>query len=343
MDNDNNGSFIRAYGLWIIGVLIVGAAIYFILCEFAPDGWLGTHGLRMLIIAVASLAAYFALRKCVPHFLHISIRKGQRGKKAKVELEKRTKTLSRVFVFTGTVIIVVVAAFMILAEFNINIGPLWAGFGVIGVAVGFGAQYLIRDIIGGLFVIIEDQYNVGDVVKISGIAGIVEEINLRRTVLRDLDGIVHFIPNGDSGVASNYTREWSRANLDIEVAYGTDLDHAISVINRVCSEMAEEPYWKEAIIKTPEVLRVNDLGSSGIEIKILGDTKPIRQWETMGEMRKRIKKAFDEEGIEIPWPHTKVYFGETKLPKGRKRAGEPIKPPREIPPEALPPDDAHQG
>lgn len=343
MSNSNTRHRMKVYGLWFIGIIACAAALYFILREYAPDGWLESHGLRILIIVAASIAASFALRWAIPHFLHVTIRKGQKGKKAAEELEERITTLSRVFAFTGTVVIILIAAFMILAELNINIAPLLAGFGIIGVAIGFGAQYLIRDLIGGLFVIMEDQYNIGDVVKISGIAGIVEDINLRRTVLRDLDGIVHFVPNGESGVASNYTREWSRVNLDIEVAYGTDLEHAISVINHVCTEMAQEPYWKEALIKIPEVLRVNKLGSSGIEIKILGDTKPIRQWETMGEIRKRVKKAFDEEGIEIPWPHTKVYFGEEQPEEGGKRAKRPSVPPRESRREALPPDDQFQG
>ncbi len=345
MSSNNTRHRIKVYGLWFVIILACAAALYFILREYAPDGWVESHGVRILIIIVASAAASFALRWSIPHFLHVTIRKGKRGKKAKEELEERVTTLSRVFAFTGTVVIVLIAAFMILAELNINIAPLLAGFGILGVAIGFGAQYLIRDLIGGLFVIIEDQYNIGDVVKISGIAGTVEDINLRRTVLRDLDGIVHFIPNGESGVASNYTREWSRVNMDIEVGYGTDLDHAISVINRVCAEMAEEPYWKEAWIKTPEVLRVNELGSSGIGIKIIGDTKPIRQWETMGEIRKRIKKVFDEEGIEIPWPHTKVYFGEEQPSDDRKRSKRKTTERRRVRREDLdlPPDDQFEG
>lgn len=335
-NNDNDKGLIRTYGLWIIAILVGGLAVYFAARELAPDGWIESHGVRILVIVAASIAACIALRKVTPRALHVTIRKGQKGKRVKEEMQKRTRTLSRVFVFTGTVLIVIIASFMVLAEFNINIAPLLTGLGIIGVAVGFGAQYLIRDIIGGIFVIVEDQYNVGDVVRIGTITGIVEEINLRRTIMRDLDGIVHFVPNGETGVASNYTREWSRVNLDISVAYGTDLDHAIEVTNSVCAEMAKEPYWKEAIIKTPEVLRVNKLGDSGIDIKILGDTKAMRQWETMGEIRKRVKKAFDEEGIEIPWPHTKVYFGETRGRKGRK--GKPL-PPREGPPDVLPPDD----
>ena len=311
--------------------------------------WLASHGVRIFIILLVSAILYLALRRLVPVVLKHVIRQKERGKRAEEELEQRIRTLSRVFVGTVAVLIIVAAVFMILAEIGINITPYLAGLGIAGVAFGFGAQNLVRDIIGGLFVIIEDQYDIGDVVRTGGITGIVEAINLRRTILRDLDGIVHTIPNGESGVASNYTKDWSRVNLNVSVAYGTDLEYAISVINRVCAEMAEEPYWKELILKTPEVLRVDNLGDSGIDIKILGDTKPIRQWETMGELRKRMKKAFDEEGIEIPWPHTKVYFGSTKPTRARKKALAPTEPPLDIlppelprevmPPKVLPPDE----
>jgi small conductance mechanosensitive channel len=150
---------------------------------------------------------------------------------------------------------------------------------------------------------------VGDVVKVADVVGLVEDINMRKTVLRDLDGIVHHVPNGEIRVASNYTRHFARVNLNIPVAYDTDLDYAIEVINRVCKEMAEEERWKKVIQTVPQVLRINELGDSGIDIKILGEVKPSEQWNVMGELRLRLKKAFDEEGIEIPWPHTKVYFG----------------------------------
>ncbi len=311
---------LKSYGTWILVFLILCAALYFVVVEFVPRDWFTTqgadwfkqHGVRILFIAVLAAALYFAVRKSIPRAMHLAIGKGKWTKKAKEEQDKRIKTLSKVFILTGGVLITVIALLMILSELGINIGPLIAGFGIIGIAVGFGAQYLIRDLIGGLFIIVEGQYNVGDVVKIGSISGLVEEINLRRTILRDLDGIVHFIPNGESGVVSNFTREWSRVNLNVLVAYNTDLDHAIAVINRVCKEMADEPYWKALIIKAPQVLRIDNLGASGIDIKILGDTKPIMQWDVMGEIRKRLKKAFDKEGIEIPWPHMKVYFGDTK-------------------------------
>jgi len=310
----------RSYVIWILVILVICAAIYFIVDEFVPRDWFSTqgadwfkqHGVRILGIAVVSTALYYALRKSIPRALSLTVGKGKWISKAKEEQDKRIRTLSRVFVLTSGVLILIIAVFMILSELGINIGPLIAGFGIVGIAVGFGAQYLIRDLIGGLFIIVEGQYNVGDVVKIGNISGLVEEINLRRTVLRDLDGIVHFVPNGESGIVSNFTKEWARVNLNVSVSYNTDLDHAIAVINRVCKEMAEEPAWKEAIIRTPQVLRVDNLGDSGIDIKILGDTKPIMQWDVMGEMRKRLKNAFDREGIEIPWPHMKVYFGDTK-------------------------------
>ena len=301
--------------------------------------WLLSHGVRILIIILVSVVIYIAMRRLVPLILKNAMRQRKKGKKAKESLEKRTKTLSGIFVTTGLLIIIASAAFMILDELGINIGPYLAAAGIVGVALGFGAQSLVKDIIGGIFIIVEDQYNIGDVIKIASISGTVEEINLRRTVLRDLDGIVHFIPNGESGVASNYTREWSRVNLNISVGYGEDLDNAISVINRVCAAMAKEPYWKGFILKTPEVLRVDNLGDSGIDIKILGDTKPIKQWETMGEIRKRIKKAFDEEGIEIPWPHTKVYFGQTEIPHSITEAIAPPRPHYK----ALPPEDEEGG
>jgi small-conductance mechanosensitive channel len=320
MEGEKTGSKLKSYSIWTVILLIIAAAIYFAVKGLVPDDWFATdgkawfidHGIRILFIIVFSTLLYLALRKAIPHAMQITMGKGKWTSKTKEEQFKRTKTLSKVFVVTGGILIMVIALFMILSELGVNIGPLIAGFGIVGVAVGFGAQYLIRDLIAGLFIIMENQYNVGDVVRISNISGIVEEINMRRTVMRDLDGIVHFIPNGESGVISNFTKEWSRVNMNISVSYGTDLDHAIAVINRICKEMAEEPDWKEIFITTPQVLRVDNLGDSGIDIKILGDTKPITQWAAMGEIRKRLKKAFDESGIEIPWPHMKVYFGDTK-------------------------------
>jgi len=270
--------------------------------------WLIEHGIPILIIVVVGAVLWFALNKFLPPIVRRTVaRTGY--KESKEGLEKRTNTLLSIFRGMGRVFIVIVVIMMILPELGIDIVPLVAGLGIAGFALGFGAQYLIRDIIAGTFIILENQYRVGDVVRVADIGGLVEEITLRKTVLRDLDGIVHHVPNGEIRAASNFTRHFARVNLNVSVGYGTDLDHAISVINRVGQELADHENWREMIVSPPQVLRVDNLGDSGIDIKILGDVKPIEQWAVMGELRLRIKKAFDAEGIEIPWPHTKVYFG----------------------------------
>jgi small-conductance mechanosensitive channel len=270
--------------------------------------WLIDHGIRILIIVVVGAVLWFALNKFLPPIVRRGVDR-TKYKESKEGLEKRTNTLLSIFKGMGRVFIIIVAIIMVFDEVGIPIAPVLAGFGIAGIAIGFGAQYLIRDLIAGIFIILENQYRVGDVVRVADIAGLVEDITLRKTVLRDLDGIVHHVPNGEIKTASNFTRHFSRVNLNISVGYGTDLDHAISVINRVGKELAEDEKWRKIIKSPPQVLRVDNLGDSGIDIKILGDVEPIRQWDVMGELRLRLKKAFDAEGIEIPWPHTKVYFG----------------------------------
>lgn len=270
--------------------------------------WLLEHGTRILIILALGIVLWLVLKKSLPPLLRRTMAR-HRQKESKKAFKKRTDTLLAVFIGAGKILIVMAVIFMVISELGIDIMPILAGFGIAGIAVGFGAQYLIRDLIAGVFIIMENQYRVGDVVKIADIWGLVEEVNLRKTVLRDLDGAVHHVPNGEINVASNYTRKFSRINLNISVAYDTDLDHAINVINRVGQELAADEKWSKVIVSAPYALRVDNLGDSGIEIKILGDVKPIEQWAVMGELRLRLKKAFDAEGIEIPWPHTKVYFG----------------------------------
>jgi len=269
--------------------------------------WLGAHGPHILVILVVGAVLWFALNKFLPPIVGrlMATTKGE----SKEGIKKRRDTLVGVLSGVGRVFIVVVAIMMILDEAGVPIASVLVGLGIAGLAIGFGAQYLIRDLIAGIFIILENQYRVGDVARVADIAGLVEEVTLRKTVLRDLDGIVHHVPNGEIRVASNFTRHFSRVNLNISVGYGTDLDHAISVINRVGKELAEDEKWRKVIKSPPQVLRVDNLGDSGIDIKILGDVKPIEQWAVMGELRLRLKKTFDAEGIEIPWPHTKVYFG----------------------------------
>jgi small-conductance mechanosensitive channel len=274
----------------------------------AVANWMVEHGIHILIIVIVGAVLWFVLNRLLPPIVGRAVAR-TKDKESKEGMEKRTNTLLSIFKGVGRVFILIVAIMMILDEVGVPVAPVLAGFGIAGIAIGFGAQYLIRDLIAGIFIILENQYRVGDVAKVADVAGLVEEVTLRKTVLRDLDGIVHHIPNGEIRIASNFTRHYARVNLNISVGYGTDLDHAISVINRVGKELAADENWRNVIKSPPQVLRVDNLGDSGIDIKILGDVKPMEQWAVMGELRLRLKKAFDAEGIEIPWPHTKVYFG----------------------------------
>ena len=310
-----NISFWSLEGIVLIIIVMTGIAIiiseegiYSIITVDMVQRWFLAHGTFIFVVLLLGAGLWYAMQKFLPVLLQRAMTQPKRGE-SREGMKKRADTLQSVFMGLGKILIILLILFMILSELNVPIGPILAGLGIVGIAVGFGAQYLIRDLIAGIFILMENQYRVGDVAKVADIAGLVEDITLRKTVLRDLDGIVHHVPNGEIKVASNYTRHFSRVNLDVSVAYGTDLDHAIAVINRVGKEVAEDSNWSWRIKTPPQVLRVNKLGDSGIDIKILGDVKPIEQWNVMGELRYRIKKAFDAEGIEIPWPHTKVYFG----------------------------------
>jgi len=279
----------------------------------AVRDWLLGHGIIILIIILLSYLTYKITKVVIPRMVERSLAVRGKGRRAKAYLAKRSQTLSSVLTHAIGIFIALVAIFMILSEVGIDITPLLAGAGVAGLAIGFGAQSLIRDILAGFFIMAEDQYNVGDVVRAADITGGVEGLNLRRTQLRDLDGILHSVPNGEIRVASNFTRSWSRAHLNISVAYKEDLDRVMSVIRKVWEEMAEDPEWEPQLIsKTPWLLRVNEFGDSGIIIKVVGETHPMQQWDVMGELRRRIKRVFDEEGIEIPWPHVKLYMGESQ-------------------------------
>jgi small-conductance mechanosensitive channel len=223
-----------------------------------------------------------------------------------IEVAKRRDTIERLAERVIQGFVVVVAALTVLAKLDYNIGPAVAGFGVVGIAVGFGAQSLVRDYFNGALILLENQYSIGDVVSIAGVTGNVEDLTLRRTTLRDLDGVVHTVPNGEIKVASNRTRTWARINQDVTVSYGTDIDRATKVVNAVGREMAEDPAWKGKVLEPPRVERVEALAEYGITLKILGTVQAIDQWAAAGELRKRLLAAFTREGIEIPRPQRVV-------------------------------------
>lgn len=314
----------------VLGLIIAFFVLSFIISRVGVDvaplldavsEWFTEHGIILLVIILGAFLINKVIKLVLPSIVNGLVKARGKGRSAKEELKKRASTLSKFLSNVITVIIGIVAFFMLLSEIGIDIAPLLVGAGFIGIAVGFAGQKLISDILNGLFIVIEDYYRVGDVIKVASLVGVVEDVNIRRTIMRDLDGIVHIVPNSQIDIASNYTKNWARVNLNIPVAYGEDLEKVIGVLNRVGTELAKDEYFGSFIINAPQVLRVDNFGDSSIDIKVLGDTKPMRQWEIMGELRKRIKKAFDDEGIEIPWPHTKVYFGDVPWEKEREIRG----------------------
>jgi small conductance mechanosensitive channel len=267
--------------------------------------WLLNHGIKIVFIAVLAYLMNIIIGRIIVRTVRIAV---VRDENMSVEAEiKREDTLIYIFKGALRVVLIVLALLMILQEFGLKIGPILAGAGILGVAVGFGGQYLIKDIITGLFMILENQYRIGDVVNIDGTSGVVQEITLRKTTLRDLDGTVHHINHGSIVRVSNLSKDFARVNIEIGVAYNTDLDYLIKIIDRTGTELAEDPVFKDSIITPPKFLRVQEFADSAIVVKILGDTKPLKQWEVAGELRKRLKIAFDREGIEIPFPQTVIH------------------------------------
>ena len=271
--------------------------------------WLLARLARILLVIGGAFVLLRFAGKTMPTLVrrYLGHRAGEAAQQS--EIEKRSKTLEAVTLRTFTTLVVVVVVFMVLSELGVDIGPMIAGAGVMGIAIGFGAQHLVRDCLAGVFILLEDQYRVGDVVNVAGIGGLVEDINLRRTVLRDLDFIQHIIPNGEIRVASNMTKEKSRVNINIEVAYKEDLARVTAILNRIGEDMYADPAFGPLMNEPLKVLRVDDFRDSGIALKVLGETKPIQQWTIMGEFRLRVKQVFDQEGIEIPFPHRTIYWG----------------------------------
>jgi len=268
------------------------------------------HAVPVIVVIVVALVLIRVARL----FVHGTIKtlmdreatEGTAQELSAVELKKRIDTLDDLGLNVIRFFIVVIAGLMILRSFDLDIGPAIAGLGVVGVAVGFGAQHLVRDYLNGALILIENQFSKGDVIRVGGVSGTVEDFSLRRTTLRDLDGVVHTVPNGEITIASNLTRVWARINQDVTVAYGTDIDKAIEVVDDVGKGMAADSAWKRRVLEPPRVDRVAALGEYGVTLKILGTVRAPEQWAAAGELRKRLLAAFREHGIEIPRPQRVV-------------------------------------
>jgi small conductance mechanosensitive channel len=260
--------------------------------------------LQMCGVVVFAAAAYVILRIsagiAVRGLLERRTEENQAGPLAAAEFERRVTTLQRLGLRVAGITIAVIALLMILRLFLIDIGPAIAGFGVVGIAVGLGAQTVIRDWLAGVFVVLENQYNLGDVVRIAGVEGIVEDFSLRRTTVRDTDGALHTVPNGQILVASNLARGWSRVNLEIAVSHETDLQAATELLDRVGTELADDPEWAPLILEAPFVLRIASIGETTVTLKMLGRVRPAQQWTVGGELRARILAAFGRAELRTP-------------------------------------------
>jgi moderate conductance mechanosensitive channel len=219
----------------------------------------------------------------------------------------RAQTIGLVLRSVGTTLIWSIAVITILGEIGINLGPIIAGAGIVGVALGFGAQSLVRDFLSGIFMLIEDQYGVGDIIDTGEATGTVEAVTLRTTRLRSVEGVVWHVPNGQIVRIGNMSQRWARALLDVSVAYDTDVDHAQAVIKRVADELWRDLAWRGQILEEPEVWGVERFAADSIDIRLVVKVQPARQFAVMRELRRRLKAAFDSEGIEIPFPQRTVW------------------------------------
>jgi small conductance mechanosensitive channel len=267
--------------------------------------WLTSHGIKIAAIAIAAWVLNKILIRVTEKAVRIAVVPDGMSEEAE---KKREDTLIRIFNGAIRITLLLLAGLMIIQEAGVSIGPILAGAGIAGIALGFGGQYLIKDMITGLFIILENQYRIGDVIDVDGTGGLVEDISMRKTTLRDLNGTVHHIPHGEIKRVSNLSKKYARINLDIGVSYNSNLDKVIEIINSTGQELAEDPAYKDFVLSPPRFLRVNDFADSAIVVKILGETKPLKQWEITGELRKRLKKAFDDNGIEIPFPQRVIHF-----------------------------------
>lgn len=271
----------------------------------AVNVWMFNQGFKIVISIILAFIISHASAHVVEKLVRRLVKKTPTDTGNEV---KRENTLIKIFTKTIHIVVWIVAGLMILAELGFEIGPLLAAVGIAGVAFGFGGQYLIRDLISGTFIIVENQYRVGDVACFDGTCGLVEDISMRMTTMRDLDGVVHHVPHGEIKKVSNLTKGFSRVNMNIGVSYDSDLEKVIRVVNTVGQELANDPEWKEHILEAPKFLRVDDFADSAVVVKILGDTIPLKQWDVAGELRMRLKIAFDREGIVIPFPQRDVHM-----------------------------------
>jgi small-conductance mechanosensitive channel len=270
--------------------------------------------LQIVLLLVAAYVTLKIIRVALSRLETLLVRAGEASETVPGATRQRVRTLMSV-ISTITVGMVWFLVILIgLGQVGINIGPILAGAGVIGLAVGFGAQNLVRDLVSGFFLILENQIRVGDIAVVNGTPGLVEAITFRTVILRDLAAVVHIFPNGAINTISNMTKDWSAYVIDAGVAYKEDTDHVVEVMRRVAEEMQGESDYGSVMLGPIEIFGVDDFADSAVVIKARLKTRPLQQFTVGREYRRRLKKAFDAEGIEIPFPHRTLYMGEASQP-----------------------------
>jgi moderate conductance mechanosensitive channel len=253
----------------------------------------GSIGRIVVILVVAFLVSRFVRRAIAKFARRIELPGSTRG-------TARTRTLSNILQSVSTAIIWSITFVTILGELDINLGPLVASAGIAGVALGFGAQSLVKDCLSGFFILVEDQYGIGDIVDLGEASGTVEEVRLRTTRLRDVQGTVWHVPNGTIQRVANKSQQWARALLDVSVAYGTDVDRATEVIKSTAEELCEDPEFSDSILEAPEVWGIEQMTTDAIQIRLVVKTRPAEQFKVTRELRRRLLQAFDVDGIQVP-------------------------------------------
>lgn len=261
--------------------------------------WTSTSGVRIVAMILGSVVLYYIIRAISRRLFRVAGRKMSDSDLVSREQEMRAKTLAGIIRGVFIAVIVVVVSMMTLKELGYDVGPLLAGAGIAGLAVGFGAQTLVKDLIGGFFVVLEGQFYVGDVIQVGTIKGMVEAIKLRTTLVRDGEGILHIIPNGEMRVVSNLTRGWSRVNLDVSVDYREDMDKVIGILSDVAASVAADSPVSQFITEGPSVLGVENIAGKTVTIRIIAQTEPFKDPEVARELRKRIATALSAETVEI--------------------------------------------
>jgi len=278
------------------------------------SGLLGYTWVQILLTIVVAMLAQMVLRASIDSVVRRVVARHRYA--TKHDEQKREDTLIDIFHTVAAVLTWTVALFVILAQLHVNIAALLTGAGVVSVVVGFGAQNSIKDVLAGIYIIAENQYRVGDIVNVfaagKDVSGVVEDVSIRITRLRDLDGNLHTIPNGTINVVTNLSFDFANVNVNVRVAYDADIDKVEKVMNAVGLEMAEDKTWSEAIVEPIQFLRVDAFGESAIDVKALGKVEPAMQWDVAGEFRRRIKVAFEKHNIEIPYPQIVVRSAKAK-------------------------------